>query len=74
MKRVKKLMCRIFGHSLIRIKEVYAFPVYRRRKPVRYIVVEETRCSRCGELVKRKEISREMTRNELLRNGWFIEQ
>ena len=30
MKRVKKLMCRIFGHSLIRIKEVYAFPVARR--------------------------------------------
>ena len=73
MKTLKKMMCRIFGHSPMRIREVYAIPVYRKSKPTRYIVVEETRCSRCGELVKRKEISREMSRSEMLREGWFIE-
>lgn len=64
---MKKFICKIFGHKTI--NEVYAVRISR-RKPL-YVVVDETKCERCGEIVQRSE-SKPMRRAEMIRNGWFI--
>ena len=64
---MKKIICKIFGHKTF--EEVYAVRICG-HKPL-YVVVEETRCERCGEIVRRSE-SKPMRRSELLKNGWFI--
>ena len=64
---MKKFICKIFGHKTI--DEVYAVRMYG-RKPL-YVVVNETRCERCGEIIRRSK-SKPMRRSELLKNGWFI--
>lgn len=64
---MKKIICKIFGHKTF--DEVYAVRISG-SKPL-YVVVDETKCERCGEITRRS-VCRPMRRSELLKNGWFI--
>lgn len=80
--RIKKLMCRCFGHN--EFEEVYAErcdhlwgfemptdPKTGMGSKLHYIVFTKTECKRCGETIVHQE-TRPMRRAELLKEGWFI--
>lgn len=60
-----KLMCRLFGHQ--EIEEVFAV-----RWCKKYDGISKTVCPRCGEVLEEKMIFRQLSRAELLKQGWFI--
>lgn len=73
-KRLKRWICRLFGHR--NYEEVFAERTIRyfsrKQLPV-YMVVRELRCDRCGE-VHREVLRSGLHRSQLLKEGWFIEQ
>lgn len=69
--KTKKLICRIFGHSELVTIERYAIKKDSVEKP-RYDVVEDTYCQRCGELLKRELVAQNLSRAQMLQEGWFI--
>lgn len=64
----KKLICKLFGHSLI--EEVYAAPLADNMR--RWVVIKEVKCARCGECINFL-ISEPKSRAQLLQEGWFIQ-
>lgn len=69
--KFRKLICRIFGHSELVTIERYAIKWGSVEKP-RYDVVEDTYCQRCGELLERELIAQNLSRAQMLQEGWFI--
>ena len=64
---VKKLICKYFGHQ--EVEEVFAVRCCKK-----YDGVSKTVCSRCGEELEWKSLFKQLSRAELLKNGWFIEK
>jgi len=64
---IKKLICRLFGH--VHVEEMYAAPLVGKER--RYVVIKECNCHRCGKSIS-FEMSKPMSRAELLQGGWFI--
>lgn len=67
--KIKKLICKCFGHILI--EEVYAEKTWL-SYPNKYQICKETKCLRCGKTVSFK-MSAPKSRAELLQEGWFLE-
>lgn len=68
-KALSKVTCKILGHKIV--EETYATRLGHPTKPL-YAVIHELRCERCGEEIK-FEMTEPMRRNELLKQGWFLE-
>lgn len=71
IQKTQKLICRLFGHSKLVTIERYAIKLDSVEK-TRYDVVEDTYCQRCGELLERKLIAQNLSRTQMLQEGWFI--
>lgn len=78
MRKIKKLICKIFGHKMF--KEVYAvrcdriwgFPESGSKKANRlWRVIDMETCERCGK--GHEAYSSPLRRSEMLKRGWFIE-
>lgn len=75
--KFKRLICRIFGHK--KYVEVSALPIsvpkghaHRHERKIRYFVIKDNICERCGE--QHSEIIAEnISRAQMLHDGWFIE-
>lgn len=66
---IKKLICRLFGH--VHVEEMYAAPLVDKER--RYVVIKECNCHRCGKNIS-FEMSKPMSRAELLQGGWLSSQ
>lgn len=64
---MKKLICKLFGHTLV--EEYYVVRCGKKH----FRVAHEVRCLRCGETIK-FEMTEPMRRSTLLQEGWFIEE
>ena len=58
-------MCRLFGHQ--EVEEVFAVRCHSRYDGISKVV-----CPRCGEVLEEKMLFRQLSRAELLKQGWFI--
>lgn len=67
---IKRPICRLFGHRIF--TEMYAERILHNRKH-RYNVTQEEICSRCGHR-HHTVLAKNLSRAELLKNGWFIER
>jgi len=65
-----KLTCGLFGHQ--EVEE--AFAVKLNCFPSRYDGVLRVVCSRCGKVLEEKLLFRKLSRVELLRRNWFIQE
>ena len=65
---LKRRICKRFGHDIV--EEVYAV----RYKDGKYRVRVRQQCFRCGTELESRYISEEMSRAELLKRCWFIEE
>ena len=77
MKRFfKRLICRIFGHKMYveKYAERYYFK-YKKGKGRgghRYSVIESNVCERCGKRTV-NDVRTNISRSQMLHDGWFIE-
>lgn len=77
-KFLKRLICRIFGHK--KYVEIGALPVsvpkghaHRHEKKIRYFIIKDNICERCGEQDS-EIIAENISRAQMLHDGWFIEE
>lgn len=64
-------MCKFFGHGEC-IEEVYAeLQNVQHGKPF-YCVTQRIVCLRCGEVISIKVLRKNITRAQMLHDGWFI--
>lgn len=69
MRKIKKLICKCFGHELI--EEAYAEKTGLSHSQ-KYQICKEVKCLRCGKTISFK-MSDPKSRTQLLQEGWFIE-
>lgn len=60
--------CSLLGHELA----VERYAVLHGDKT--YTIVERIICLRCGEEIKKENLTEKLTRTELVQRGWFIEK
>lgn len=70
--KIKRLICRILGH--VELEEVYAVVSGKGRngRP-RYSIVCQIVCLRCGKTLFQTCHAKNLSRTEMIRRGWFIE-
>ena len=66
--RLKELVCRWFGHKVY--VERFAIKVSH----YRYHIVERRFCDRCGKELESKLLAENISRAQMLHDGWFIEK
>ena len=72
--KINKLRCKIFGHGQT-INEVYAKRLaYTKDTNPLYNIVSDTVCLRCDKVLHREIVAYAVSKEFLLRNGWFINE
>lgn len=68
---IKKAMCKFFGHGEC-IEEVYAELQNVQHAKSFYCVTQRIVCLRCGKVISIKVLRKNITRAQMLHDGWFI--
>lgn len=74
--KFRKLVCKVFGHRVYTEKFAVRCNwlwVHHGFTP-RYDIVERTVCERCGHVVSYKVLVEGISRAQMLKEGWFIEE
>lgn len=70
---IKKIICRLCGH--VEVEEVYAevCRIGNNGRP-RYKIVCQIVCHRCGKILFQTCRAKDLSRTEMIKRGWFINE
>ena len=69
---IKEAACKFFGHGQC-IEEVYAeLQCVQHGKPL-YCITQRIVCLRCDKVISIKVLRKNISRAEMLHDGWFID-